>query len=381
MPEPFGDVPGAGAPPSMPPVPPPPNLPPLPPTPPPEPARQPKPRAQRRAPWMALLVLVLLGACGGSGYAIWRMTLVLRSLQGERSLLTREGRSVKDQMKELSQQREDLQREKQLLTADRDNLLAQNRRLTDERMQLAASAKLHEGVLKRVVRDSQESKARFDQLQQEHDQLQELADQWLRDRNRLKEELAQSQQSGQEGQLKELLVKERQAQKEQAIALRDYKKQLDQLEAQYTKVNGQVPKLQGRLEELQSKYAGLLSENKRIKHQANRMPEDVTVLAREHEGLLKEVADTHYNMGVMFAEGKDFQRAVREFQKVVELRPDDAESHYNLGVIYAEHLPDEGRATDHFRRYLQLNPDAHDSSWVKHYIASHQAWEAKERLE
>jgi tetratricopeptide (TPR) repeat protein len=70
-----------------------------------------------------------------------------------------------------------------------------------------------------------------------------------------------------------------------------------------------------------------------------------------------------------------------EFQKVVELRPEDGDAYYNLGVIYAEHLPDRERAMANFRRYLQLKPGADDATWVKQYIASWQAWEGKERLE
>jgi Flp pilus assembly protein TadD len=104
-------------------------------------------------------------------------------------------------------------------------------------------------------------------------------------------------------------------------------------------------------------------------------------MAREHERLLREVADTHYNMGALFSAKNDYSRAAKEFQKVVELKPDDGDAYYNLGVIYAEHLPDRDKATVFFRKYLQLNPHAKDASWVKQYIASWRAWEAKERLE
>ena len=139
--------------------------------------------------------------------------------------------------------------------------------------------------------------------------------------------------------------------------------------------------LRARLELLQTKYATLLSDHQLVSRQANRLPTDVTTIAREHERLVKEVADTHYNMGVLFTKKREYQQAVKEFHKVVELRPDDADAHYNLGVIFAEHLPDREKAKVYFRRYLELKPNAKDTSWVKQYIASWQAWEAKERLE
>jgi tetratricopeptide (TPR) repeat protein len=111
------------------------------------------------------------------------------------------------------------------------------------------------------------------------------------------------------------------------------------------------------------------------------MPQNVTKIAKEHERLLKENADMHYNLGVLFSQNKQFERASVEFRKVIELRPDDADAHYNLGLIHAEHLPDREKALSHFRRYLALNPRGKDSNWVQQYIASWQAWGAKERLE
>ena len=119
----------------------------------------------------------------------------------------------------------------------------------------------------------------------------------------------------------------------------------------------------------------------RLKRQNTMIPSDVSQLAREHQRLLKESADMHYNLGVLFSQQKEFQRAEIEFRKTIELRPDDADAHYNLGVIYAEHVPNKEKAMANFRRYLQLTPRASDASWVKQYIASQQAWEAKEFLE
>ena len=118
-----------------------------------------------------------------------------------------------------------------------------------------------------------------------------------------------------------------------------------------------------------------------MKRQSKNVPSDVARLAQQHERLVRETADMHYNMGVLFSKNKQYYQAVAEFRKVIELRPDDADAHYNLGVIYAEDLPDREKAVAHFRRYLEISPRAHDASWVKQYIASWQAWEAKERLE
>jgi len=139
--------------------------------------------------------------------------------------------------------------------------------------------------------------------------------------------------------------------------------------------------VKGRLTPLEEKYAKLLLDHRTLKQQSSKIPGNVTEIAREHQRLLKDLADTHYNMGVNFAKRKDYPRAAIEFRKTIELRPDDADAHYNLGVIYAEHVPDRERALTFFRKYLTIKPRGESANWAKHYIATWQAWEGKERLE
>ncbi len=138
---------------------------------------------------------------------------------------------------------------------------------------------------------------------------------------------------------------------------------------------------QSRIKKVQENYTASVAENSTLRNQARTIPADVGRIVREHEQLIKENADMHYNLGVLFAQQKEYTRALSEFRKVVELRPNDADAYYNLGVIYAEHLPDREKAMAHFRRYLTLKPGAKDSSWVKQYIASWRAWEVQDRLE
>ena len=113
----------------------------------------------------------------------------------------------------------------------------------------------------------------------------------------------------------------------------------------------------------------------------NQLPKDINRLAQEHERLVNELGDTHYNLGVMFFKKRDFGRAVKEFQKVIEMRPNDGQAHYNVGLIYAEHLPDRERAIKYFRRFVQEEPKGQEASYARKYIATWRAWEAEERLE
>jgi chromosome segregation ATPase len=103
-------------------------------------------------------------------------------------------------------------------------------------------------------------------------------------------------------------------------------------------------------------------------------------LQRDRDRLAKENISMHYNLATLFAENENYELAEAEFQRVVQLNPDDDQAHYNLGVIYSEKLVDRAGAVRHFRRYLELNPTAADHNWVRKTIASIQAWMGQERL-
>jgi Flp pilus assembly protein TadD len=49
--------------------------------------------------------------------------------------------------------------------------------------------------------------------------------------------------------------------------------------------------------------------------------------------------------------------ALREYQLVLDGRPDDSESHYAMAVLMRDGLDDVAGASEHFRAYLQLSPN------------------------
>lgn len=77
----------------------------------------------------------------------------------------------------------------------------------------------------------------------------------------------------------------------------------------------------------------------------------------------------HYNGGVIAYKSKKWRSAMREFQRALEKDPLDADSHYNLAVIYDVVIKDRLKAIEHYKRYLELNPEAPDAVKVKNYIA------------
>lgn len=332
---------------------------------------------------MTLVLVVAVGA--GAVTILMRQTKRLAQesaqRQAEAQQLLRQGQGLKDQIQSLEGERKKLQEALVALTADRDNLATQTKRLADEELESSSALKLHEQVLKRTGEENRSLKGQIEPLETAHNQLEREYEGLLKEQARLRQDLEQARQRTEEQKLKEALAMAKAKNEQSAFELREAQRTLKDLQSRQARTKSDLTSVQERLTGLEQRYTGLISQNKTLQYQVAHVPNDVTGLAREHEQLVKEMADTHYNMGLVYVEKDDYVRASKEFEKTLELRPDDGDALYNLGLIYAEHLPDRERATACFRRYLQLNPQARDASWVKQYIASWHALEAKERLE
>ncbi len=130
------------------------------------------------------------------------------------------------------------------------------------------------------------------------------------------------------------------------------------------------------LSEVKDKYEEAKKQNKALERKLEDIPKKFTELARENKVLIKRTSAMHYNLGVFYTQNKEFERAVAEFEKAVELNPEDSASHFNLGYIYAEHLLNRPRAVTHFKQFLKLaKKDDKDVDWARRYILTWQTWE------
>lgn len=130
------------------------------------------------------------------------------------------------------------------------------------------------------------------------------------------------------------------------------------------------------LAEVKEKYENAKKQNRVLERKLESTPKKFVELARENKILVKRTSMMHYNLGVFYTQNKEFERAVAEFEKAVELNPEDSASHFNLGYIYAEHLMNRPRAVMHFKQFLKLaKRDDKDADWAKRYILTWQTWE------
>ena len=334
-----------------------------------------------KTPWPLLGVGVSLAFVTVVGVVGWRLLSELRRLRGEQVTLEQQGAVAQQQMHMLEQRYTALAQEHQQLGTDRNNLLEQAKRAIQGRDQAEKEHQLLEQVFRNADAERLSARDQLRAIEEEHAQLLQNQTALLGERAALQQQLENVRTRTEEKRLKGALTKEQHERKALAENLRQTQSLAGRLKAERSHVDKELVSLQKRLDAVQQQHAKLLGEHRTLKKQSEQVPGNVTKLAREHERLVKDLADTHYNMGVMFGKRRDYARAATGFRRVVELRPEDAEAHYNLGVIYAEHLPDREKAIAFFRKYLAVNPSGSDASYAKQYIATWQAWEAKERLE
>jgi tetratricopeptide (TPR) repeat protein len=121
---------------------------------------------------------------------------------------------------------------------------------------------------------------------------------------------------------------------------------------------------------LSQSFDTLKKERKFLEEQLNSLPKKFSTMARENKILVKETGDMHYNLGVFYAGEMNYDRAIEEFKKAVDINPNDAKAQYNLGYIYAEQRQDRKKAEYYFRNFLGLAPDDPNADQVKNYLVS-----------
>ncbi len=340
------------------------------------PASPPKRLSVSEAVALGASVLAVIAGAG-----LWYLSGELRRIRADYAQLDEQGRTLLQRTHDLQEEHLNLQQRYQELTVDRDNLFAQAKAALAARDEAEGVRNLLEKVLQRTGEENRLMSGRLPQLEQELQALTDERNALTTEREELERQLTKHQKRSEERKLRERLSTLRQREDTLERDLRGAQKELRDASGRASSLEEERAKLQERLDKLQSEYSEEVSTNASLRRQVERLPKDITTLAREHERLVKQLADTHYNLGVMFVNQKDFARAAQEFQQVVELEPDDADAYYNLGLIYAEHLPDRERAIKFFQRYLSVDPAGRDATYAKQYIATWRAWEAEDRLE
>jgi tetratricopeptide (TPR) repeat protein len=108
---------------------------------------------------------------------------------------------------------------------------------------------------------------------------------------------------------------------------------------------------------------------------ASEMIQMFSQLMEENEIIRRQSAKVHNDLAYLFLEQGRRAAAAEEFGQAASLMPDDASAHYNLALICEEYLYDFPVAIRHYKKYLELVPDAADAATVRKKISRLQAVE------
>ncbi len=281
---------------------------------------------------------------------------------------------------------EKLKKDYEALLVDRDNLISQSSISLEDKTKIVQA----EAAIKQLNMDNEKLKkdlqARLEQnslLQQKIEELERDSAQLVQDKESAKNEL-------EKWQIEYKIVPETRKeitklQGEKGELLRKYNevdKKIKYLEEHKLDADAEIEIYRRQVNDFKKRYDEALAKNRELEKKAAMAPERLAELARENKVLVKETALMHYNLGVFYTQNKEYSRAIAEFEKAVELNPDDAYAYYNLGYIYAEYVVDRNRAIGNFRKFLKLTKsEDKDVDWVKKYILTWQTWEGKKPAE
>lgn len=290
-----------------------------------------------------------------------------------------------------------LKKEYEKVVADRDNILIQSKNMLESGQKLSALDIKYRALLaenEQMKKDLQKAKDEVVMLNQtEADQkssvegkmkeLESKADQLVQENNNLKNSLEKQE-------IEYKIVPET---KRELARLQAEKKDLSKknaqlevrsksLEAERLDKVAQIEIYRKQVSDFKKRYEQAMAKNRVFERKAEQLPVKFAEMARENKVLIKETALMHYNLGVFYTKNKEYPRAIAEFEKSIELNPDDPYAHFNLGYIYAEYLVDRPKAIANFRKYLALlKTDDKDADWVKKYILTWQTWEGKKPMQ
>jgi tetratricopeptide (TPR) repeat protein len=153
----------------------------------------------------------------------------------------------------------------------------------------------------------------------------------------------------------------------------DLQKEKDDLRARLKKAQDAITAKEQELKSASQKAKEIDKEMGKEKMVLNaKLTEEKTALEEKmqslQETLRTERALYHYNLGVAYTEANLYDEAIEAYKRSLEFNPKNAEAHYNLGLLYENFNGDPGLAASHYRRYLELEPDAEDKEEVSGWI-------------
>ena len=119
---------------------------------------------------------------------------------------------------------------------------------------------------------------------------------------------------------------------------------------------------------VESEWLSAVTKTEDLRRDLDRTLGELSGTNKERSKLRNETATMHYNLAVILTDQQNFPAAMLEYQKVLEIRPNDADAHYNLAVLYDDALQNSEKALEHYRQYVKASPDSPEARKVRQWI-------------
>jgi chromosome segregation ATPase len=339
--------------------------------------------------------IVLLAAILGSVAAIyfgWVSYRLSRQLKNQENNLDKSSKEVVEIKRGYDKIKNDfakLRGDYDALSLDRNNtfsrakeLLAENQRLKELKVSLEDTKENNKKEMQLLEKAKQEVLTQNLALKKQIQERQTIQKQLLKEKEQLQEAVEREKEKSGVRKLEQENLSLKSAKNNLENSLKQKDLEINKLKDSESKLKQETGLLNKQVELLNKNYAEAVRKNKEFETRVGQLPVKFAELARQNKLLVKRTANIHYNMGVFYTQQKEYTRAAAEFEKALELTPDDAYAHFNLGYIYAEYLVNRPKAIEHFRQYLRYaKKDDKDVDWVKKYILSWEAWGGQKPLE
>jgi len=295
---------------------------------------------------------------------------------------------LKPDLEKLNQQEADirqkyaaLQKDYAGLQADRDEILTQAKSL----MRQKTKAEEFEASVTQLTKAKEDAAAELEKAQKQNVAVTEKVKELLakveiltKERNDLREAYEKARK---DDLLKELTDKIALLEKQYSLTLTKLNQsetKAERYKIEELRTRDKIRDLNKKINEGKADVAEALKKNKMLETELKNVPQKFSEIARQNQTLTKQTSEMHYNLGVFYTKNKEYERAIAEFQKVVEINPNDEYAHFNLGYIYAEYMINRKLSIEHFRHYLQLAKSGdQDVDWVRKYLLTWETYEGK----
>lgn len=292
---------------------------------------------------------------------------------------------IDKEAQEIKDKYEALIKEHEAIKEDRNNLLSQTKAMLAER----SRSKETEEILEKVRTDKEslekekaELNTQIASLKDEIGRIQDAQMEVLKERDGIKAEYDRMKEAWAVKNLQKIISGLKKEKNDLESKLKQEQKENEQLKKQKSELSKNKEELTEELKDLKKNYADSSENSKKLEQQIKEMPTKFVEVSYQNKMLLQETAQMHYNLGVFYTKNKEYRRAIAEFEKVVEINPQDAYAHFNLGYIYAQYVVNRNKAINHFRLYVNYaKKDDKDLDWAKKYLLTWETYEGKEPMQ